>query len=115
MAGRTRTDSCSTGPKSGPVRYRYFYMRLWRPVLDELRLPAVGLHVLRHSAAARMIASGAAPKAIQKVLGHRSVAFTLTVCGHMLDADLDDLAARLDVPVRVQRVSKLAERRRAEG
>jgi hypothetical protein len=32
-----------------------------------------------------MIAAGAAPKAIQKMLGHRSVAFTLTVYGHMFD------------------------------
>lgn len=111
-----------TGPKGGPLCYRYFYMDLWRSVLDDLGLPAVGLHALRHSAAARMIAAGAAPKAIQKVLGHRSVAFTLTVYGHMFDADLDDLAARLDVSVkrldvsaRVQRVSKLDEHRRAEG
>jgi integrase len=25
-----------TGPKGGPLRYRYLYMRLWRPVLDQL-------------------------------------------------------------------------------
>ena len=69
--------------------------RLWRPVLDQLKVPAVGLHTLRHSAAARMIAAGAQPKMIQKVMGHRSVAFTLTVYGHIFDDDLDDLAARL--------------------
>ena len=52
--------------------------------------------MLRHSAAARMIGAGASPKAVQVVLGHRSAAFTLTVYGHLFDADLDDLAARLD-------------------
>lgn len=104
-----------TGPKGGPLRYRYFYMNLWRPVLDDLGLPAAGLHALRHSAAARMVAAGAAPKAIQKVLGHRSVAFTLTVYGHMFDADLDDLAARLDVSTRVKSVSKIDVRRRADN
>lgn len=56
----------------------------------------MGLHVLRHSAAARMIAAGASAKAVQVVLGHRSAAFTLTVYGHLFDADLDDLAGRLD-------------------
>jgi integrase len=66
-------------------------MRLWRPVLDQLKVPAVGLHTLRHSAAARMIAAGAQPKMIQKVMGHWSVAFTLTVYGHIFDDDLDDL------------------------
>ena len=43
-----------------------------------------------------MIGAGASPKAVQVVLGHRSAAFTLTVYGHLFDADLDDLAARLD-------------------
>jgi integrase len=85
-----------TGPEGGPLRYRNFTARVWYPTLKQLGIPQVGVHVLRHSAAARMIAAGASPKAVQKVLGHRSVAFTLTVYGHMFDEDLDDLAARLD-------------------
>lgn len=83
-------------PAGGPLRHSNFYHRLWRPTLTNLGLPQVGLHVLRHSAAARMIAAGASPKAVQMVLGHRSAAFTLTVYGHLFDADLDDLATRLD-------------------
>lgn len=86
------------GPKGGPLRYRYFYMRLWRPALERMRLPSTGLHTLRHSAAARMISAGASPKAVQSIMGHRSAAFTLTVYGHLFDADLDDLAAKLDLP-----------------
>jgi hypothetical protein len=46
-----------------------------------------------------MIQAGASPKAVQTVLGHRSAAFTLTTYGHMFDADLDDLATRMDSPV----------------
>jgi integrase len=102
-----------TAPEGGPVRYSNFVERVWNPVLVELGILHVGLHVLRHSAAARMIAAGASPKAVQKVLGHRSVAFTLTVYGHMFDEDLDDLAARLDASGIVHRVPKLNERRRA--
>lgn len=56
----------------------------------------VGVHVLRHSAAARMIGAGASPKTVQTVLGHGSAAFTLTVYAHLFDADLDALAAALD-------------------
>ncbi|MFN2490387.1 MAG: tyrosine-type recombinase/integrase [Actinomycetota bacterium] len=92
-----------TGPKGGPLRYRYVYMRLWRPTLDDLKLPSVGLHVLRHSAAARLISAGASVKAVQTILGHRSAAFSLTVYGHLFDADLDDLAARLDRPASAPR------------
>jgi integrase len=83
-------------PQGGNLRYGAFYHRRWQPTLGLLHLPTVGLHVLRHSAAARMIQAGASPKAVQAILGHRSAAFTLSVYGHLFDADLDDLAARLD-------------------
>ena len=85
-----------TGPKGGPLRYRYFHTRHWRPTLSKLDLPAVGLHALRHSAAARLISAGASPKALQTILGHRSAAFSLTTYGHMFSSDLDALAASLD-------------------
>jgi Phage integrase family len=52
-----------------------------------------GLHVLRHSAAAPLIAAGGSAKAVQTILGHGSAAFTLTVYGHLFDADLDELGA----------------------
>ena len=83
-------------PAGGNLRYGAFLHRRWKPTLAALNLPPVGLHVLRHSAAARMIQAGASPKAVQVILGHRSAAFTLSVYGHLFDADLDDLAARLD-------------------
>ena len=57
------------------------------------------MHVLRHSAAARMISFGWSAKAVQQVLGHQSAAFTLTVYGHLFDNDLDDLADALDGPL----------------
>jgi integrase len=82
-----------------PLRHSNFYNRLWCPTLKALGLPHVGVHVTRHSAAAAMISAGANAKAVQTVLGHRSAAFTLTVYGHMYDADLDDLADRLDVVI----------------
>jgi integrase len=87
-----------TGPNGGVVRLSNFNHRIWQPVLHRLGLPAAGVHVLRHSAAARMIAAGARPKAVQTVLGHANAGFTLSVYGHMFDADLDDLAQRLDEP-----------------
>jgi integrase len=65
-------------------------------VLKQLGMPTVGLHALRHSAAARMISAGASPKAVQSIMGHRSAAFTLTVYGHLFDEDLDALAKRMD-------------------
>lgn len=79
QVGPEREALVFTAPKGGAVRYNNFLKRVWRPTLDALGIPRVGVQVLRHSSAARMIAAGATPKAVQEVLGHRSIAFTLTV------------------------------------
>ncbi|MDQ4144310.1 MAG: tyrosine-type recombinase/integrase, partial [Actinomycetota bacterium] len=93
------------GPKGGPIRYRYAYMRVWRPTLERLGLPSTGLHTLRHSAAARLISAGASHKAVQAIMGHRSAAFTLNVYGHVFETDLDSLGELLDGPTRDDRLS----------
>lgn len=85
-----------TSPKGAALRHSLFRSRFWLPALRRAGLPPIGLHVLRHSAAAGMIRAGASAKTVQTVLGHASAAFTLTVYGHIFDADLDDLAARLE-------------------
>lgn len=79
-----------TSPQGAPLRLSLFRSRDWLPALERTGLPAIGLHVLRHSAAAVMIRAGASPKTVQTVLGHASAEFTLTVYGHIFDADLDD-------------------------
>lgn len=92
--------SSSPGKEGGPLRYRFAYMDIWRPMLKKLGMPTLGMHALRHSAAPRMISAGASPKAIQSIMSHRSAAFTLTVYGHLFDEDLDALAMRIDAPRR---------------
>ncbi|MDP9302146.1 MAG: hypothetical protein M3P43_14830, partial [Actinomycetota bacterium] len=42
------------------------------------------------------------PKAVQSILGHASAAFTLTVYGHLFEADLDAVADALERGVRVE-------------
>jgi integrase len=99
-----------TSPTGGAPRHRAFYgdvnvdpetgdvtaRGVWRPAIPRLGLPAVGLHVLRHSAAAALIQADASPKEVQIVMGHASAALTLDRYGHLFDDDLDDLAARAD-------------------
>jgi integrase len=90
-----------TSEKGRPVRYSNFRREVWATALEAARLPAVGLHVLRHSAAAAWIRAGASPKALQSVLGHGSAAFTLTVYGHVFEADMDSLAESLETVLAV--------------
>ena len=68
-----------TAPGGGPLRYNNWLTRVWHPALEQVGLPRVGVHVLRHSAAARIVQAGGSPKTLQTVLGHRSAAFNLTV------------------------------------
>jgi integrase len=84
------------GPQGGALRYRNFLARVWHPTLQRLEIPRVRVHILRHSAAARIGGAGGSPKTLQTILGHRSAAFSLTVYGHLFEADLDALAKRLD-------------------
>ena len=89
-----------TSSNGYPIRHRNFLRRVWHPTLTELGLPLVGMHALRHSAAARMIDAKWQAIDVQRTLGHRSVAFTLTTYGHLFDEHLDDLAAALESPRR---------------
>ena len=68
----------------------------WRPAVAKTGLPAIGLHVLRHTCASLLIAQGAPVKAIQAQLGHSSAELTLNRYGHLYPDDLEALAARLD-------------------
>ncbi|MBQ9489456.1 MAG: site-specific integrase [Lachnospiraceae bacterium] len=44
---------------------------------NELQLPHFCAHILRHTAATRMIESGMSPKAVQIILGHSSIQITM--------------------------------------
>lgn len=89
-------DLVFTSPDGKPLRYNNWLARVWHPALEALGLPKVGVHVLRHSAAARIVQAGGSAKTLQTVLGHRSAAFSLTTYAHLFDADLDALADKLD-------------------
>jgi Phage integrase family len=53
-------------PKGHALRYANFRREVWAPALRAAKVPKVGLHVLRHSAASAMIRAGASPKALQR-------------------------------------------------
>jgi hypothetical protein len=88
-------------PRSSPTAQRLPLPPL-APCAGARGLPPIGIHVLRHSAAAGMMQARATPKRVQTVLGHSSGGFTLTVYGYIFDADLDDLAVRLENLGRIQ-------------
>ncbi|QLD13234.1 site-specific integrase [Microbacterium oleivorans] len=64
--------------------------------LAEAGLERMTIHDLRHTAASLAIASGANPKAVQKLLGHASAAMTLDVYADLFDDDIDAVSMALD-------------------
>ena len=87
-------------PHGAPIRYGNFARRVWRPALAGAGLAHVGIHALRHTCAALLVAQGAHPKAIQRHLGHRSITTTLDRYGHLFDDEHRALADGLDAAFR---------------
>ncbi len=51
---------------------------------DELKLPRIGVHGLRHSAATFMVSAGVSPKLVAQRLGHANPSITLGTYSHVL-------------------------------
>lgn len=75
-------------------------LRALKVAASAARLPGVGLHTLRHSAASVMLTNGVPLKVVSDVLGHASVAITGDVYGHVSPevsrGALDTLSAGLN-------------------
>lgn len=91
-----KDDLVFQAPRGGPIRYTNFARRIWKPALRKAGLPDMGVHALRHTCAALLIAQGAHPKAIQSHLGHRSITTTLDRYGHLFEDEHEKLAERID-------------------
>ena len=78
-----------------PLFHRNVHRRFCE-LLDIGGLRRVRPHDMRHSAAALLIAQGVHAKAIQELLGHSSVAFTLQVYGHLFEEAKRETADKMD-------------------
>jgi integrase len=85
-----------TTSSGAPLRSSNFRQRIWLPAVEACGLDGLRVHDLRHTAASLAAMSGANPKVVQQMLGHASAAMTLDVYAGLFNADLDDVADRLD-------------------
>jgi integrase len=58
-------------------------LRALKDAARHAKLPAIGLHTLRHSAAAVMLVNGVPLKVVSEVLGHASIGITGDIYGHV--------------------------------
>jgi len=83
-------------PGGGVLRNRSARRAWFDSAAAAIGEPALTPHELRHTAASLAVSSGAHVKAVQRMLGHKSAAMTLDRYADLFDADLDDVASRLD-------------------
>jgi integrase len=62
-----------TGPKGGTLRRSNFHKSVWSKARDEVGLPSLHLHDLRHTGGTLSAATGATLKELMARLGHSSV------------------------------------------
>jgi integrase len=65
--------------------------RAWRKLLKEAGVRCLPLHSARHTAATFYIANGSSPKAVQLLLGHSSIAYTLGSYVHVGEREMKEL------------------------
>lgn len=86
IAGR---DVLFTTPRAGGLwRRQHFNDTVWKPALLRAGLDTgLGLHCLRHTYCANLIAAGRHPKTIQRLMGHSSITETMDTYGHLFPDD----------------------------
>jgi integrase len=68
----------------------------WGEIADNIGMPEVTFHSLRHTHASQLIASGVDIVTISKRLGHAKPSVTLAVYAHMFHTDDSKAAAAID-------------------
>ena len=67
------------------------------PALEGAGLPYVTLHELRHTFASIMLHEWMVPPAVvSKMMGHKSIAFTFDLYGHLIPSAQEDVMWRLN-------------------
>jgi len=74
-----------TQPDGAPL-YPQTITATFKRISQDIGLPTIGVHGLRHSSATMMISSGLSPKVVSQRLGHSTVAITLDTYSHVLPA-----------------------------
>lgn len=74
--------------------------RALQAVLRKLDLPVATTHQLRHSYATALLEEGESIFAVSKLLGHRDIATTGNVYGHLTDTMRDEAAGRMERQLR---------------
>jgi integrase len=95
VAGRGREEQLFLTPTGLTVRTRNF-RRTWQKALKRAGLEGLRIHDLRHTHAAMLISAGRSLTAIQRRLGHSSIAVTSDLYGHLREEVDEGILAAIE-------------------
>ena len=96
VAGRPADALLFTGARGALMRSQTFQRAALADAVEQLGVPGLHPHELRHTAASLAIASGADVKVVQQMLGHKSATMTLDLYGHLFGDRPDVVADAMD-------------------
>ena len=94
---KTPADHVFVSSKSGSVLRNRTFRRGWfNDAAEQIGIPGLTPHELRHTCASLAVSAGANVKALQRMLGHSSAKETLDTYSDLFDEDLEIVAAALE-------------------
>jgi integrase len=82
--------------------------RIFLPLVTRAKLPAVGMHTLRHTFASLLISHGESIKYVSRQMGHASIQITADTYGHLFRETSVAAMGRLDVRVAAVEATRMA-------
>jgi len=96
VAGKATEALVFAGMRGAALRYPVFQRGALNQACEQIGIPRITPHELRHTAASLAIASGADIKVVQQMLGHKTATMTLDQYGHLFGDRLDVVADAMD-------------------
>ena len=93
------------------LRNRTFRRGWFNDAAEQIGIPGLTPHELRHTCASLAVSAGANVKALQRMLGHSSAKETLDTYSDLFDEDLDSVAVALNATGAALNVGKMWARR----
>jgi integrase len=100
MADDDRERRIFRGPRGGMIAVKDFYA-IWRKACAAAGLTGLRIHDLRHTHVAWLIAAKVPLSAISRRIGHKSIAVTDDIYGHLLEEIEDQLTSSLEEVMKV--------------
>ena len=96
-----RGEGFVIGGKDKPITQSKF-VRAWSRICKTIDMHGATPHILRHTFATELIASGADPKTVQAMMGHADFTFTMNTYVHKTNENMHNAIVRLSDHIKPQ-------------